>query len=73
MSDKVRTLKIVSNYVRKKGAPKSTVSIKRVLVIGACSFDDCVQSEVVRALRVELQLRTYEELIKSASKAVDDW
>ena len=43
-----------------------------VLVIGL-SFDDCVQSEVVRILRVELQLKTYEELIKLAFKAVDDW
>jgi hypothetical protein len=32
MSDKVRMLKIVSNYVIKKEVPKSTVSIKRVLV-----------------------------------------
>ena len=41
-------LKIVSNYVIKKEVPKSTVSIKRVLVIGL-SFDHCVRSEVVRA------------------------
>ena len=31
-SDKVRTLKIVSNYVIKKEVPKSTVSIKRVFI-----------------------------------------
>ena len=48
MSDKIRTLRIVSKLIRMKEVPKSTVLIKRVLVIG-CSFDDCVQSEVVRA------------------------
>ena len=32
MSDKIRTRKIVSKLVRMKEVPKSTVSIKRVIV-----------------------------------------